>query len=275
MRSLRWSAVTGLLAALLVMSWPAAVPAADQAPSCQTAGVEVDLAGSGDLGIVSGRATAACRPSPSPLALGAPYSSDEILCAPEQARAAAGRCSAVPCHGGGQFFAMRTLHEPGGGEQVAGFACVELGRARVGPGIAAARVFEAVRAVKLPGGTIRVTPSGRGLANLAVYFQLAEVAPRTVELALGGSRIHAEFEVVEYRWDFGDGSTRTSMASGLPDAPRQAHAYPHRGTFRIRVEVGWSAEAFLDGRRVGRVDGLVSHSLIRYPVAEIRGILSG
>jgi hypothetical protein len=274
MSRFRRSAVAGLLAALIVMPSPVAVPGAAQAASCPAAGVEVDLAGSGDVAIVSGRSTTACR-TPPPRAPGTPYSSDEVLCAPEQAQATAGRCSAAPCHGGGQFFAMRTLHEPGGREQVAGFACVELGRARVGPGITAARVFEAVRAVKLPGGTIRVTPSGRGLANLAVYFQLAGVAPRTVDLALGGSSIHAEFEVVEYRWDFGDGSTRTSTASGVPDAPGEAHAYPHRGRFQIRVEVGWSAAAFLDGRRAGRIDGLVSHSLIRYPVAEIRGILSG
>ncbi len=275
MSSVRRSAAAGLLAALIVMSSPVAVPGPARAAFCRTAGVEVDLAGSGDVAIVSGRSTAACRTPPSPRPLGAPYSSDEILCSPEQAQAAAGRCSATPCHGAGQFFAMRTLHEPGGRERAAGFACVELGHARVGPGITAARVFEAVRAVKLPGGTIHVMPSGRGLANLAVYFQVAGVGPRMVDLALGGSRIHAEFEVVEYRWDFGDGSTRTSTASGLPDAPGEAHAYPHRGRFQIRVEVGWTAEAFLDGRRVGRIDGLVSRTLIRYQVAEIRGILSG
>jgi hypothetical protein len=39
--------------------------------------------------------------------------------------------------------------------------------------------------------------------------------------------------------------------------------------------VVWAAEAFLDGRRVGQVDDLVSAAQTTYPVAEIRTILTG
>jgi hypothetical protein len=265
----------GLLALLVFVAWPVAGMGPARAVSCHSRGVEVDLAGSGDVAVVSGRSAATCQTPPSSRDAQTPYSTDELLCSPDQAGATAGRCSATPCRGTGLFFALRTLHEPNGRERPAGFACMELGRARVGPGITAAQVLEAVRAVKLPGGTVRVTPSVRGLTNLAAYFRLDGVAPRTVDLPLGGSRIHAEFQVTEARWSFGDGSARTKTATGLPGALGEAHAYPHGGRFEIRVEVAWSAAAFLDGRRVGRVDDLVSHALISYPVAEIRGVLSG
>jgi hypothetical protein len=37
----------------------------------------------------------------------------------------------------------------------------------------------------------------------------------------------------------------------------------------------WAAEAFLDGRRVGEVDDLVSRAETTYPVAELRTVLTG
>jgi hypothetical protein len=132
-----------------------------------------------------------------------------------------------------------------------------------------------VRAVKLPGGRVLATPSGRGLANLLSYFRLEGVGSRTVDLPLRGSTIHAEFQPAEYRWIFGDGSAGTSLATGLPDSLGTAHAYPHRGRYLLRAEVGWSAEAFVDGRHVARVDDLVSGARVSYPVAEVRTALSG
>ena len=37
----------------------------------------------------------------------------------------------------------------------------------------------------------------------------------------------------------------------------------------------WVAEAYLDGRRVGEVDDLVSRAGTTYPVAELRTVLTG
>jgi hypothetical protein len=39
--------------------------------------------------------------------------------------------------------------------------------------------------------------------------------------------------------------------------------------------VMWVAEAYLDGRRVGEVDDLVSRAQTTYPVAELRTVLTG
>jgi len=276
-------AVSVLLAVLIAagspVAWPRdarAGPGPTSPGSCHDAGVEVDLAGSGDVAVVSGRSTAcSTRPRASPPDAAAPSSVDEVLCSPARAGTPRGLCSATPCQGTGMHFALRTPHPADGRGRVTAYACMTLKDARAGPGVSAAEVLEAVRAVKLPGGSILAAPSGRGLANLAAYFRLDGVTPRTVDLPLRGSMIHAEFQVAEYHWTFGDGSAGTSLATGLPGSLRRAHAYPHRGRFEVRVEAAWAAEAFLDGRRVGRVDDLVSRALLTYPVAEIRTALSG
>jgi len=271
-----------LLAVLIAVGSPAAgfdgarsLPSPAWAASCHDRGVEVDLAGSGDVGVVSGHSVNCPAGSRGvPRSPPAPFYADEIMCPPGRTGPPQGLCAATPCPGAGLLFALRTLHDPDGQQRAAGSACMTLRRARIGPGISAAEVLAAVRAVKLPGGRIRASPGGRGLANVAAYFRLDGVSARTADLALRGSTIHAEFQTTEYRWTFGDGFAWTSVATGLPNSLASAHAYPRRGRFEVVVEVAWSAEAFLDGRRVGRLDDLVSHARISYPVAEIRAGLS-
>jgi hypothetical protein len=51
--------------------------------------------------------------------------------------------------------------------------------------------------------------------------------------------------------------------------------FPRRGFYRVGVTVMWVAEAWLDGRRVGEVDDLVSRAVTTYPVAELRTVLTG
>ena len=45
--------------------------------------------------------------------------------------------------------------------------------------------------------------------------------------------------------------------------------------YPIGVTVMWVAEAYLDGRRVGEVDDLVSRAQTTYPVVELRTVLTG
>jgi len=51
--------------------------------------------------------------------------------------------------------------------------------------------------------------------------------------------------------------------------------FGRRGFYRVGVTVVWVAEAYLDGRRVGEVDDLVSGAETTYPVAELRTVLTG
>jgi hypothetical protein len=97
-----------------------------------------------------------------------------------------------------------------------------------------------------------------------------------VQLSIGGSILRAEFRVVEYRWTFGGSETLVTEGPGTPDLESEVNtAFRRRGAHRVGVTVVWVAEAYLDGRRVGEVDDLVSGAETTYPVAELRTVLTG
>jgi hypothetical protein len=56
----------------------------------------------------------------------------------------------------------------------------------------------------------------RGLANLESYFWVEGVEQAPVELQVGGSTVHAEFRVVEYRWSFGRNEPVVTGGPGRP-----------------------------------------------------------
>ena len=139
-----------------------------------------------------------------------------------------------------------------------------------------AQVFEAVRRVRLPGGEFGVEPGVRGLANLESYFWVEGVEQAPVDLRVGGATVHAEFRVVEYRWSFGAGEPLETGGPGRPGLKSEVNTtFRRRGVYPVEVTVMWAAEAFLDGRRVGEVDDLVSQAEMSYPVAELRTVLTG
>jgi hypothetical protein len=142
--------------------------------------------------------------------------------------------------------------------------------------VTAADVFAAVRRVKLPGGAIKVLPGVRGLANLPSFFSVQGVVQPPVDLRVGGSTVHARFDVVEYRWSFGDGQTLVTSGPGSAGQDSEVQAtYRQRGRYTVSVQVAWKAEAFLEGGRVGEVAGLASEAAVSYPVAELRTVLTG
>jgi hypothetical protein len=205
-----------------------------------------------------------------------PYTTHEIACSADRQAAAEGICSATPCPTFGRFFAFTTLHLPDGTSQPAGIECVSLSEAAARPGIAVAQVFEAVRRVKLPGGEIGAEPEVRGLANLESFFWVEGANQPPVDLQVGGSTVHAEFRVVEYRWTFGGGETLVTEGPGEPGLESEVRtSFRRRGRYPVEVTVVWVAEAFLDGRRVGEVDNLASRAEMSYPVAELRTVLTG
>src|SRR6266508_1646110 len=242
---------------------PSVVTADIFASSEDTAIVSVDGAsgsGSGKVKLVSDH-----RPQA--------YYTFEVACSPNPAYPANGFCSSTPCTSG-LSFAFRTIHNPDGTQADAGFACVSLDQASVGPGVTAAEVFAAVRRVRLPGGAIRATPGARGLANLPSFFFLEGVVQPPVELSVRGSTVRARFEVVEYRWSFGNGQALVTAGPGTAGQDSEVHAtYRRRGHYAVSVEVAWRAEAFLEGSSIGEVDGLASTAQAAYPVAELQTVL--
>jgi hypothetical protein len=209
-----------------------------------------------------------------PIRAPAAYFTHQIVCSPNRAAALEGVCSATPCRS--SFFALRTLHRPDGTTSAAGFACVTLTQATPAPGVSAAQVFAAVRRVRLPGGRITPTPRHQGLANLPSYFHLQGAAQPPVDLQVAGASVHALFWPVAYRWAFGDGQRLATASPGRTGVGSEVRvAYRRRGRYRVRVRVAWVAEAFLGGRRVGRVEGLASTAQASYPVAEVHAVLTG
>jgi hypothetical protein len=237
------------------------------------------LYGTEDVATVAGQGKSSCSADnlrTSEVSQPQPYYTFDIACSTDRRAAEDGICSTTPCSGAGQFFAFRTIHRPDGSSGPAGISCVTLDQAVATPGVTVAQVFEAVRRVKLPGGEIGVEPEARGLANLESFFWVEGANQPPVELRVGGSTVRAEFRVVEYRWTFGPGRTLVTEGPGSPGLESEVNTtFPRRGVYRVGVTVVWAAEAFLDGRRVGEVDDLVSRAQTSYPVAELRTVLTG
>jgi len=205
-----------------------------------------------------------------------PYFTYEVACSTDRQAAVDGVCSTTPCPDFGRFFAFRTIHRPDGSSGPAGFRCVTLDQAVATPGVTLAEVFEAIRRIKLPGGQIGVEPRVRGLANLTSYFWVQGATQSPVNLQVGDSRVQARFRVVEYHWDFGAGEPLVTTGPGSPGLDSEVRtAFPRRGRYRVGVQVLWVAEAWLDGRRVGQVEDLVSQAQTTYPVAELQTTLTG
>jgi hypothetical protein len=181
---------------------------AEAADGCSEHPAFGNISGSRDTVLLSGKQAARCgNGSDHPISLvqsPKPYYTEQIVCSTDSAQASEGLCSATPCPTA--FFALRTLHLPDGRVEAAGSRCVTLEQAVATPGLTVADVFEAVRRVKLPGGEIGVEPGVRGLANLESYFWVEGVEQGPVDLQVGGSTVHAEFRVVEYRWSFAAGN---------------------------------------------------------------------
>ena len=237
------------------------------------------LYGAGDVATLAGQGTSDCSPNEvSPIGglQPQPYFTYEVACSTDRQAGAQGLCSTTPCPDFGRFFAFRTIHRPDGTSGAAGFSCVSLEQAVATPGVTVAQVFEAVRRVKLPGGEIGVEPGVRGLANLESFFWVEGADQEPVDLQVGGSTVHAEFRVVEYRWSFGGGEPLVTEGPGSPGLESEVRTtFARRGFYRVGVTVMWVAEAYLDGRRVGEVDALVSRAQTTYPVAELRTVLTG
>jgi hypothetical protein len=255
------------------------VPVSFDEASAGPCGAEIiaDLVGSTDVAEISATGRTGCHKRILPIAAAQlPYYTYEIACSTDRQAAAEGLCSATPCPNFGRFFAFRTIHRPDGSSGPAGFSCVSLDQAIATPGVTVAQVFEAVRRVKLPGGDIGVEPGVRGLANLQSFFWVEGVEQSPVDLEVGGSTVHAEFRVLEYRWSFGGEKPLVTSGPGSPGLESEVRTtFARRGFYRVGVTVMWAAEAYLDGRRVGEVDDLVSRAETTYPVAELRTVLTG
>ena len=249
------------------------------ADECSRGSLRGNILSSGDhVQLSIGGSTKQCR---SPAAVDSksdtgPFYSYEVVCDPDSPQGPRTLCSVAPCLDSNQSFAFRDIVFPDGRVEPSGHACLDPNQDGVVPGVTLSQVFAAIRSIRLPGGRIRVVPAARGLANLESFFWVEGVSQAPVELSIAESVLHARFRVLEYRWRFGDRGTLVTEGPGTPGLESEVSTtFPRRGYYRVGVTVVWAAEAFLDGRRVGEVDDLVSRAQTTYPVAELRTVLTG
>jgi hypothetical protein len=273
------SALMAVVVVLSMMSLGTAASTPAQAVGCNKNSLTGNLIGEGDGARISLRGySVRCSPPSAQTSVGVtqPHYTYEVLCTATSPTGPNTLCSASPCTQMNQSFALRNIQYPDGRAEPAGWDCLNPGQAVISPGITLVQVYAAVRSVDLPGARIGVTPNVRGLANLQSFFWLEGANQPPVDLQVGGSTVHAEFRVVEYRWEFGEGEPLVTAGPGTPGLDSDVRTtFPRRGFYRVGVTVMWVAEAWLDGRRVGEVDDLVSRAVTTYPVAELRTVLTG
>jgi hypothetical protein len=249
------------------------------AAGCSSSSLRGNLISTGSTAKLSIRGRShRCKPPSSkrPNSAVGPFYTYEVLCNPNSGQGPATLCSAAPCLQQNRSFALRNLLFPDGHMEPAGYQCLNPGQAQVTPGLTLSKIYALIRDVKLPGGKIGIIPAARGLANLRSFFWAEGVSQEPVEISIAGSVLHANFRVLEYRWTFGEDRSLVTTGPGTPGLESEVSTtFTRRGMYRVGVMVMWAAEAFLDGRRVGEVDDLVSQAETTYPVAELRTVLTG
>jgi hypothetical protein len=279
MRRLLAVAGSCLILSSLMLDGSILRPRSAAANECQRASLRGNLLSRGDKAklSISGSSRKCRAPSSrSGRQISGPVYAYEVLCDGNSEQGPGTLCSVAPCLQANQSFALRSIRFPDGRMEPAGFRCINPAQTEADPGLTFAQIFSAIRAVELPGGRIRGAPATRGLANLRSFFWVEGVSQEPVEISIAGSVLYAEFRIVEYRWTFGSDRSLVTKGPGTPGLDSEVNVtFRRRGRYPVGVTVMWVAEAYLDGRRVGEVDELVSRAQTTYPVAELRTVLTG
>lgn len=104
-------------------------------------------------------------------------------------------------------------------------------------------------------GALHTEPREWAVVGVPANFWV-EVQPATVDGELLGAPAQVRFTPQAYRWQYGDGTTRTTTTPGASWAQlgqteltttATSHVYTARGDLRVRVEVVYSAEYRVGG----------------------------
>ncbi|HYO60293.1 MAG TPA: PKD domain-containing protein, partial [Actinomycetota bacterium] len=89
-------------------------------------------------------------------------------------------------------------------------------------------------------------PARLGLTGLRSYFWVGDdLEPVTATAGVPGLTVTAEARPVRYRWEFGDGTNRTTQHPGRPWTRARdgnvGHLYETKGRYEPSVTVVWAA----------------------------------
>jgi hypothetical protein len=147
------------------------------------------------------------------------------------------------------------------------------------PAPTAGDVARAFRRLPLYRGMIHTDPGGWTLVNLDTYFWCADLAGRSCAqigqaertVTLLGRPVRIRPRIVDYRWDFGDGTTASSTGAPV------RHVYRGRATAAVTLTLIWSADYSIGGGPFQPIASTTTTSgpPLALPVREARPVLVG
>lgn len=146
-----------------------------------------------------------------------------------------------------------------------------------------AEIERALALAPWPASTAGIDPAIEGLTGLETRLWSTTLAATPISASVRNATVVGTAAPIEYRWQFGDGSTASSAGSGAPGLPASTHVYETKGTYAVILEVVWQAEvevrvelpsgAVLRFRHDPPLEPVSIAGVRSYPVVEIRSVL--
>lgn len=120
------------------------------------------------------------------------------------------------------------------------------------------------RSLPIPGSTIEMQPDGFSLRNAHTNIY-ASSATRTLSTTILGQSVAVRATPYEYRWTYGDGSTRTTTTPGAPvsgepfeSETATSHVYTETGDYPVGLTTVYSGQFSVAGGPWMPVAGLAT-----------------
>jgi hypothetical protein len=146
------------------------------------------------------------------------------------------------------------------------------------PGAVIAEAFDRMVA-RAATPSLTAAPGGIGLTGLPTYVWLdAEPPPARATAGVPGLTVEAEARPIRYRWDFGDGTAKTTDHHGRPWTRTRPgnidHTYERRDRYELSVEALWSARYRINGGPWQPLGFFTTADAREYPVRQIIPVLT-
>ena len=148
---------------------------------------------------------------------------------------------------------------------------------RPSPEALAQRAYD--RVIELaPQPDLGVAPARTGLTGLKSFFWIDnDMGPVSATAGVRGLTVTAQARPVEYTWDFGDGSTRTTQHPGRPWTKARngnvGHLYETKGGYEPTVTALWAARWRVNGGPWRDLGYFSTEGSVDYRVRQVLALL--
>jgi hypothetical protein len=143
------------------------------------------------------------------------------------------------------------------------------------PGLMAVSVW---KRMSFPDPAVGVKPAVKGLVNLASYFWVAGPHTQTDTVNVGPYTLAVTGTVIDYTWEWGDGSP--ALSTNDPGKPwpngQITHTFRQSGSFAVSVTTGWHGTFRINGGAPIPVlgPGIARTSAVDYAVQQLDVVLT-